>query len=404
MKLKNKDLKDIASKLNTIAELEDEEQFDSKMDPKELREELEAAVAGKGTDDGLPEIEITVEDDLTDHEWAILAELGCPAALGESEEEEGQEDGDDDGDDDGEEEEEVPAYDDIMGMKKKQLKEVINEHELDVNPDNYKRNEEINDFRQAVAEALGVAEEEEGEEGEPEEELEEGEEEEGEAEEGVTYEDLQKMTKKKDLKTVIEEHELDVDPTQFKVPELREEIAKALNLIEDEQEEEEEEEQQEEEPEVPSYDEVMAMKKNGLKEVIKEHDLEADSSQKLADLREDVASELGLEAPKKGKAKSEGKKSESKSESKGNGKGKSESKPKKEMTRADAALKAIDQLCKKKGATLNEIMEKSNELYANAGGTDNSKTGYNLHRHMIMSLEHFNIVERDNQGKIKFSK
>ena len=293
MKLKNKDLTDMAKKLNEIAELEDDEQFDTDQNASELREDLEAAVAGKGTEDGEPEIEIAADDDFTSHQWKILAELGCPTALEESEEDSEEEEGEeteegedeeeteegeeDEGDEDeGEEDEITLEY--LNGLtKKKDLKQVIEDNDLETDPSKFKK---VDDLRNAIAEELELTEEEEGEE---------------EAEEGVTLEDLNKMTKKKDLKTVAEEYELEVDTSQ-KVDALRQEIAEKLELVEPEEDEDEEGEDEEGEEALKAFnaDTIYNMSKKQLKEVIKDHELDVDDSQKVADLRDSVVDALGL--------------------------------------------------------------------------------------------------------------
>jgi len=371
MKLKQKDLKDLANKINEIAELEGEDQIDPSQSYDDLYQDLVNAVAGsEDTENNEPEVEILEDDkeDFTENQWNILAELGCPAAGGESEEEEEEgsdeedeteeeEEPDDDEEEEGEdedeedepeeEEDEVPSEDEIKSMKKKDLKQVVEDHELQVDT-----SQKLDALRDEVIDALHGSEEEEEEEEEPEEEEE--------AEEGVTYEDLQKMTKKKDLKTVIEEYELDVDASDYKkVDDLREAIAEALELVEPEEGEEEEEpeeeeltledlnkmtkknelkqvikdndldvdaseykkvndlrdavaealdlaEEEEEEAEVPAYDEIMAMAKKSLKQVIEEHELDIDpDDHKKAELQKVVAKALGYEVEeKKSKQKS----------------------------------------------------------------------------------------------------
>ena len=312
MKLKQKDLKDLANKINEIAELEGEDQIDPSQSYDDLYQDLVNAVAGsEDTENNEPEVEILEDDkeDFTENQWNILAELGCPAAGGESEEEEEEgsdeedeteeeeEPDDDDEEEEGEdedeedepeeEEDEVPSEDEIKSMKKKDLKQVVEDHELQVDT-----SQKLDALRDEVIDALHGSEEEEEEEEEPEEEEE--------AEEGVTYEDLQKMTKKKDLKTVIEEYELDVDASDYKkVDDLREAIAEALELVEPE-EDEEEEEPEEEEAEVPAYDEIMAMAKKSLKQVIEEHELDIDpDDHKKAELQKVVAKALGYEVEEK---------------------------------------------------------------------------------------------------------
>jgi len=419
MKLKNKDIKDMATKLNELAELEDEEQFDPKQDVSELKEDLRQALTGEGTDDGEPEIEVTAEDDFTDHEWKVLAELGCPAALEEGEEEEsgsGEEEGDDlpeeEGEEGGEEEEgeegdeEELTYEDLQAMtKKKDLKEVIEDNDLETDPKNYKK---VDELREAIAEELGFTESEEEEGGE-----EEGGEEEG-GEEGLTYEDLEKMTKKKDLKTVVEEYELEVDTSQ-KVADLRQEIAEKLELVAPEEEEggeegeltledlnamtkkkdlkevitdndletdpadykkvddlrqaiaeelgfveeEGEEEQEEEAPEPPSYDDLQAMtKKKDLKQVVEDHELDVDTSQKVAELRESIASALGVAPKKSKKSESKGKKSEGKGKKSGDGdeyKGTTKER-----------VEFLTPLIKKGTYTKKELLEKAQEKFPGA--------------------------------------
>jgi len=294
MKLKQKDLKDLANKINEIAELDGEDQIDPSQSYDDLHQDLVNAVAGsEDTENNEPEVEILSDDksEFSDHQWNILAELGCPAATEEPEEEEegsededeGDEEEEEEGEDEEEEEEgeaETPSEEDINSMKKKDLQQVIEDHELDVDP-----NQKVSELREAIVDALHGEEEEEEE--EPEEE---------EAEEGVTYEDLEKMTKKKDLKTVIEEYELDLDASKYKkVDDLREAIAEALELVEPEEEEEESEEEEEEEG-LTLEDLNNMTKKNELKQVIKDNDLDIDASEykKVNDLREAIADALDL--------------------------------------------------------------------------------------------------------------
>lgn len=242
--MKKKDLKAIAKELNEVC-LEEEDHVDPNKDPKKLEAELREAVSG---DD--PEIEIYEEDEFSEKGWELLAELGCETAKqklsgGDEEEEEEEETETEDEEEEDEEEagedEEGYAREDIEQMtKKKELKEVIEEADLDLDASKYKK---VPELREAVIEALFGGEEEE-----------EEEEEESEVDKDSLIEEINAADKLKDLKNLAKENEVvfdDLEIGDYKgakgLKQLREDMLSVLGVEDEEDEEEEEEEQEEEE-------------------------------------------------------------------------------------------------------------------------------------------------------------
>ncbi len=184
-------------------------------------------------------------------------------------------------DDEAEDEGGAPDEDEIMEMTKKELQAEIDEHDLDIDLDNFKK---LKDKRFAVAEALH------GEEGDPEEDDDDKSSE-------VPDEDEINAMKKKELEEVIKEHELDVDLDDYE--KLKEKRAAVVEAISDsgggEEEEGEEEEEEVDSDESgdddgpPTEDEMDEMDEGELEEVIKDYGLDVDASQ-FADTKKGLKS------------------------------------------------------------------------------------------------------------------
>ena len=119
----------------------------------------------------------------------------------------------DDDDDDNEGDDDDITADDINGMKKAELAELIDDEELDVDPADFKGKGALDNLREAVAEAMELDDEEDDEE-----------------DEGYTEAAVLKM-KKAELVEIIEENELDVKPDSkklAKIGKLRQAVIDAL--------------------------------------------------------------------------------------------------------------------------------------------------------------------------------
>ena len=165
------------------------------------------------------------------------------------------EEGDPDTDD------EMPEEDEVNEMDEDELEEVVDEHDLDVDLSKLKT---IKKKRAAVIEALEEARE-------------EGDEEEG--DEDIPDEDEVMEASKSELQEMIEEHDLDVDLSDYRgLKKQRAAVNEALEELREEEEgeegeEEEGEEGEEEEPDSVDKDEVMGMSAADLKELAEELDL-----------------------------------------------------------------------------------------------------------------------------------
>lgn len=72
------------------------------------------------------------------------------------------------------------------------------------------------------------------------------------------------------------------------------------------------------------------------------------------------------------------------------------------ISRSDAVAQAIRKLCKR-GATIQEIMSKSDEIYVQAGGKSNP-TATNVNRYALHALVEFDVLAVNDNGKYKFAK
>ena len=257
--MKKADLKKVAEALNKVLELDEEDQIDTDLKPKELEKELKKCVGGES-----PELDIYEEDEFSEEAWELLAELGNETAMKRQEEAEDEEaeeeDEDEDNDEEGEveeekgteeeeeeeKEEETEGYtwEEINTMKKKDLVKIIKEDDLDIDPNKYPK---LKDLKEAVFEEVGVEEDED-----------EAEEEETE-EEQISWDDIDAM-KKKELKEYIEDNELEVDPDDYK------KIADLKKAVWAEVSGEEIEEEEPEEPEPPKKTKKKEEKKPEKKE------------------------------------------------------------------------------------------------------------------------------------------
>jgi len=181
-------------------------------------------------------VKVTNEDS---SEYGKRARVGSVSKLTKA----GQVDDEED-EDDGEDEDEL-TYEDVMGMNKTDLKELISDEDLGIR---VLKSSKVETLRVKVAEALELEEEEE----EPEDE----EEEDGEEEE-LTAEDVEGMSKT-EIKELIEDEELGIRVTKAsKVANLRKRVIEELELDDEEEEEEEEDDGDEDEvEEVEDYNEL----------------------------------------------------------------------------------------------------------------------------------------------------
>jgi len=170
-----KELQKLAKELNELCELEGDDVIDHKQSEKKLQKELVDVVAGDE-----PELDIYAEDDFSEDSWKTLAELGNKVAIEKQEESDEDEDEDESSDeeeteeedssdeedeDEGEDEDEsIPDRDEILGMNRKDVVALIEEHGLEVDPDEYKGKKNLDALREAVADELGGETEEEDEE------------------------------------------------------------------------------------------------------------------------------------------------------------------------------------------------------------------------------------------------
>ena len=233
--MKKADLKKVATELNKVLELDEEDQIDVSMNPKELEKELRKCVSGSDE----AELDIYADDEFSDEVWNLLAELGNEAAIAKvsGEEEEEQEDEEEKTEDEEDEEEEESgeySEEEIFSMKKSDLTDLIEEEGLDIDPSEYKK---LGDLKKVVWDAL--QEEEEGEEEE-----EEGEEEEEEEEtpqvksaDEVLWDEISSM-KKKELEKLIKDNDLNIDPGEYKkISELKKAVFEGMTEEEEEEEE-----------------------------------------------------------------------------------------------------------------------------------------------------------------------
>lgn len=198
------ELDSIGATSATDAEEEEGEEEDEGVDIEELVKSVKKMKASD-LEEVIDEHELDV--DLDDHKKLADKRAAVIEALEEEEEEE-EEGEDDEGEEEEKEgEEEVDAEElaeSVDDMKKAEIIKLIEEHELDVDPDDHKK---LSALRVAVVEAI---EEQYGEE-EEEEDADEGEEEEeeGEEEEPYTKDELKAMTPK-ELKEITDSWELKV--------------------------------------------------------------------------------------------------------------------------------------------------------------------------------------------------
>lgn len=231
--MKKADLKKVAEALNKVLELDEEDQIDTDLKPKELEKELKKCVGGES-----PELDIYEEDEFSEEVWELLAELGNETAMKRQEEAEDEEaeeeDEDEDNDEEGEveeekgteeeeeeeKEEETEGYtwEEINTMKKKDLVKIIKEDDLDIDPNKYPK---LKDLKEAVFEEVGVEEDEENE-YVPEND------EQDESPLSITESNLDSL-KKKDLLSFIESEGLDIDTDQS-VKNMKKEIKENYEL------------------------------------------------------------------------------------------------------------------------------------------------------------------------------
>jgi hypothetical protein len=192
-------------------------------------------------------VKVTNEDS---EEWGKRARVGSVSKLGKAG------DVEDEGDEDEGDEDEL-TYDEVMGMSKTELKELIDENELDVR---VTKATKVANLRPKVAEALELEEEPEDEE-EPEED-----------EEELTAEDVQGYNKT-ELKEVIEENDLGIRVTaKTKLPVLRKKVV--AKLIEEEMIEDPDAEEEGEEDEVEEVEDYGELSVSDLRAEAKERGLE----------------------------------------------------------------------------------------------------------------------------------
>lgn len=70
------------------------------------------------------------------------------------------------------------------------------------------------------------------------------------------------------------------------------------------------------------------------------------------------------------------------------------------ISRGDAVAQAIRKLCKR-GATMQEIMDKGDEIYVEVGGKSNP-TATNVNRYALNALVTFDVLSVNDNGKYKF--
>jgi len=136
------------------------------------------------------------------------------------EEEEEEEDSDD-----------TYTWEDLEEMSYDDLEELCEENELEVEPSDFE-DDEVGDFRKAVAEELEIEVPEEEEKEEEEKEEEEKEEEEEDSDDTYTWEDLEEMDFE-ELQDFCDENELEIDPDDFTEDDedkFRREIAKEAGI------------------------------------------------------------------------------------------------------------------------------------------------------------------------------
>lgn len=151
------------------------------------------------------------------------------------------------------------TYEDVMAMSKAEIKELIEEEELEIR---LTKNSKVANLRKRVIDELELEEAEEEEE-------DEDEDDDGIDNSEVTAEDVEAMSKA-ELKELIEEEELEIRVTKAsKVANLRKRVIEELELGEDEEEEEDEEDEEDEDEveEVEDYGELpVGDLRNELKE------------------------------------------------------------------------------------------------------------------------------------------